>query len=69
MEKFKLVTNYNAPAGIIAIIEDDFDAALLKAIERAKRKVDVLTDVNIFHVTEDKWSTNETLVMTVKGKR
>lgn len=69
MEKFKLRTQYNEPAGTIPILDDDFDMALAKAKDRAKRKCNVVTDISIYHVIEDKWTQSETLVMTVKGKR
>lgn len=69
MEKFKLVTQYNEPAGTIPILAEDFDTALAKAKERAKRKCNVVTDINIFHVVEDRHTTESRLVMTIKGKR
>lgn len=69
MEKFKLVTQYNEPAGTIPILEDDFDAALAKAKERAKRKCNVVTDIEIYHVIEDRHTTESRLILTIKGKR
>lgn len=67
MEHFVLKVN-DQQVGLIPILEDDYDSALAKAKSKAKRKVNVLTEVELFHRTQDKWTDNLTLIMTIKDK-
>ena len=67
MEHFVLKVN-DQQVGLIPILEDDYDTALSKAKSKAKRKVNVLTEVELFHRTQDKWTDNLTLIMTIKDK-
>lgn len=67
MEHFVLKVN-DQQVGLVPILEDDYDTALAKAKSKAKRKVNVLTEVELFHRTQDKWTDNLTLIMTIKDK-
>lgn len=69
MEHFVLKDQHNNPNGLIPILEDDYDTALEKAKSRAKKKCNIMTDITIYHRTQDKYSETLTSVMTVKDKR
>lgn len=69
MEYFKLETQHGVFKGRVPVIADDYDAALVKAIAKAKTRVTPVSDIIIFHVTEDKYSMNATKLKTIGPKR
>ena len=69
MEHFVLKHSNGEAAGLIPILEDDYDTALQKAKKRALNKVNPLTDVIIYHRVRQGAYEDLRPVMKVEGKK